>query len=348
MTPPHRLIDLHCDWLLQYVPDCNVFDPAFYPEIVGCAGRPEGAGYFGQVDGYLTGTSAAVIACFRRADDWTSQARPWTALAALIARIEAEFPGRVLIGPGEHTRWLDDTDGFCWALIGVEGFDPLVRTPADLDHLPGLFERGARLFQPVYGATSLLAGSSQPGDDRGLTDLGRSFLQVLADLGAPALGPRPILDLAHLNPRAMAEVLDWLKADAIRPTRLLPAYSHGAPWHLAFDSPRALAIQNLARLRTLGGTVGYSVGPPFFDSSDRLRGAIESTAALPYLGQPGFTGIAIGTDFLGVERALPSLGTSAEVVAWLHATFAPEAAALIDGNARSLIERAVGARCGPG
>jgi membrane dipeptidase len=91
------------------------------------------------------------------------------------------------------------------------------------------------------------------------------------------------------------------------------------------------------------------VAPPFFDSTDRLRAAIDSTAALPFLGVAGFDGIAIGTDFLGVERTLPGLETCEDVVAWLRASFPPgDAAALIDGNARSLIERALGVRSEPG
>jgi membrane dipeptidase len=343
MSRPPRLVDLHCDWLLQYVPDCTIFDPAKYPEIAACAGRPEGASYFGQVDGYLTGTSAAVMACFRREEDWTSQADPWSALGDLIARIEAEFAGRVLAGLDDHARWLDDPDGLCWAVVGVEGFDHLVRTPADLDRLPGLLERGVRLFQPVYDTSTLLGGSAVAGDDRGLSDLGRSFLQTLADLGSTS-GPRPIVDLAHLNPRTQSDVLAWLEADAGRRARLLPVYSHGALRHDAYVKPRALTFDNLARLRALGGTVGFSVAPPFFDSTDRLREAIETAAALPYLGQPGYSGIAIGTDFLGVSHTLPGLTHADEVVAWIGRTFAPDVGtALTEGNARTLLACAVGA-----
>ena len=54
---------------------------------------------------------------------------------------------------------------------------------ADLSRLPRLFEQGVRLFQPVYTVTSLLGGSSSPDDDRGLTDLGRSFLEALLAIG---------------------------------------------------------------------------------------------------------------------------------------------------------------------
>jgi membrane dipeptidase len=329
-----RLIDLHTDWLLQYAPETTVFDPALYP------GVPR---RLGQSEGYLEGTAAAVLSCYRVADDWVGQPDPWSALGALLARIEAEFSGRLLFGPADLARWRDDPDGLCWGVIGIEGFDSVVRGPGDLDRLPRLFDRGVRLFQPVYTADNLLAGSSAAGDDRGLTDLGRAFLQALFDLGPAASGPRPLLDLAHLNPSAAAEALEWFEADAARPLRVIPVYSHGALSHDGFCTPRAMTSENLRRLRAIGGVIGFSVGPPFYSDTEALRAGIAAAAAIPFRGRAGFEGIAIGTDFLGVDRVLQELGNAPAVVAWLAATFDPAtAAALIHGNARSLLERALG------
>lgn len=336
MSRPMRLVDLHTDWILQYAPETTVFDPALYP---GVPGR------LSQAEGYLQGTGIAVLSCYRKAEDWARQADPWGALGDLIARIEAEFCGRLLIGPDDLARCLDDAEGLCWGVIGVEGFDSLVREPADLERLPVLFERGVRVFQPSYLATGALAGSSAPGDDRGLTDLGRSFLEALADLGGESAGPRPLLDLAHLNPKAAAEVLAWFEADDDRPSRVIPVYSHGALRHEGFDSPRAITLENLGRLRELGGVIGFSVGPPFYTTADQLRAGIETAATLPIRGRAGFEGIAIGTDFLGVDQRLPGLGNVPDVVAWISASFDPAAAsAIVRGNAFALIERALGAR----
>ena len=97
-----RLIDLHVDWLLQYASESVVFDPSLY---AGAEGRLE------QIEGYLQTTRAAVLACFRRADDWSNQSDPWAALGQLITRIEAEFPGRLLIGPDDFDRWQDGPRG---------------------------------------------------------------------------------------------------------------------------------------------------------------------------------------------------------------------------------------------
>lgn len=331
---PPRLIDLHTDWILQYAQESTVFDPALYP---GVAGR------LGQSEGYLQGTWVAILSCFRKAKDWAGQADPWWALGELLARIEAEFSGRLLMGPEDLARCLDDPEGLCWGLIGIEGFDALVRGPEDLARLPQLFERGVRLFQPVYTSTNVLAGSSASRDDRGVTDLGRAFLQTLADLATESGGPRPVFDLAHLNPKAASEVLAWFEAEPARATQVIPVYSHGALWHEGFDNPRAITLDNLTRLRALGGVMGFSVSPPFFTAADQLKAALETTFSIPFLGRSGTDGVAIGTDFLGVDQTLPLLGNVGEVVAWLTATFDPTTAhALIQGNAWTLLRRVVG------
>jgi membrane dipeptidase len=328
-----RLIDLHTDWLLQYAPETTVFDPALYPRV------PQ---RLGQAEGYLQTTWAAVLACYRSEEDWASQRDPWAALGALITRIEAEFAGRLLIGPEDYTRWLDDRDGLAWGVIGVEGFDSLVRSPGDLQQLPRLFERGVRLFQPVYAATSMLAGSAVIGDERGLSALGMAFLDTLAALGDATRGRRPIVDLAHLNPRSAGDVLAWFEADAARAERLIPVYSHGALARAGYAKPRAITLENLARLRALGGVIGFGVSPPFYDTAESLRAGIEAAGALPFRGRAGYEGIAIGTDFLGVDRTAVGLRNAAEVVAWFESAFEPAVAlALVQGNAKRLLASAV-------
>lgn len=328
-----RLIDLHTDWLLQYAGETAVFNAAHYASV------PQ---RLGQAEGYLTATWAAIIACYRTADDWQAQRDPWLALGELITRIEAEFCGRLLIGPDDVRRWLEDEAGLCWGMIGVEGFDALIRSRSDLDRLHALFERGVRLFQALYTARNELGGSSVAGDERGLTELGFAFLETLASLGSGPL--HPMFDLAHLNPRSASDALAWFEADVHRATKVIPVYSHGALIHDGYAKPRAITLENLKRLRALGGVMGFSVGPPFYDSADALRASIETAAALPFQGRPGFEGIAIGTDFLGVDRTLSGLGNAHDVVTWLTKTFSAESAtALVQGNAKGLLSRVCGA-----
>ncbi len=336
-----RLIDMHCNWLGQYAPETTTFSSSPYTDI---------AERLKQLSGYMTATAAAKLSCARSAADWELQPDPWRALGELITRYEAEFAGRLLIGPAEFKRWQSEPpDGLTWGMLGVSGLDYLVRDQTDLKQLPGLFKRGVRVFQLVENAKSRLAGSAEPGDDRGLTDLGRACLSEIAALSSNVLGEegRPILDLAHLNPRSMLEVIDAVQEAALAGGLVL-IYSHGAVAHPGFDGPRALDLPNLARLRAAGGLVGLTPGPPFHQSAEELKSAIDQVAAIPFEGRLGYEGIAIGSDFVDLDGTVPDLGDASAIVEWVSRTFDDEAAGLLlEGNALRLLVNAVDAEAPP-
>ncbi len=332
-----RLIDLHCNWALQYAGETCHYDTAVYADL-----RTR----LDQVEGYLTGAGIAVLTCGRRVRDWARQPDAWKALGEMIARYEAEFSGRLLIGPDDVTRWnAEPREGIGWGILGIEGFDALVRQPSDLDRLPGLFRRGVRIFQLVETEASALGGASVPGDDRGLTELGRSFLDRLAGLSGASgpSGPCPVVDLADLNSRATGDVLAWFESDPQRLQRLLLLRSHGTieTPHRAFLT--GLSAENLERFRAMGGIVGLSPGLPFFDSAEAFRDGIEATAAVPFQGLAGYAGIGIGTDFLNLEQALPHIENVSRLTEWLAANFTPDVAArIIRDNACTLLVHAAG------
>ena len=264
----------------------------------------------------------------------------------MIARYEAEFSGRLLIGPDDVTRWnAEPPDGIGWGILGIEGFDVLVRAPDDLDRLPGLFRRGVRVFQLVETEASVLGGAAVPGDDRGLTELGRAFLDRLDGLSEASgpSGPCPAVDLADLNSRATDKVLDWFESDPTRLQRLILVRSHGT-----IEAPRrpvvtGLSAENLRRFCALGGVVGLSPGLPFFNSPEQFREGIEAIAAVPFRGLAGYMGIGIGTDFLNLEESLPHIENVLRLTEWLVANFTPDvAASLIHANARKHLIRAAG------
>jgi membrane dipeptidase len=332
---PPRLIDLHCNWLSQYAAEANLYEPS---DLGAMAERT------GRLDGYMSGAAAAVLVCARPAQDWARRNDPWRSLDELIVRYESEFAGRLLFGRGDVNRWLaEPADGLCWGMLGVAGFDWLIREPADLEHLAGLFERGVRVFQLVESGRSSLGGSADPGDDRGLTELGRSMLAELARLGGEgAERPRPIVDVAGLNPRSMAGVITIASEGALT-GRLLLMYSQGALQHEGFATPRALCRDNLVALRACGGVIGFTPGPPYHATPNELRAGFEAAASVPFEGRVGFEGIAVGCDFLGLEGTLPPLGNVSQLKKWITRRFGRETAAmLIAGNARRLLVQAAG------
>ena len=335
-----RLIDLHCNWLQQYATEATLYDPSFYAEVPDRLRR---------LEGYLLGTAAAVLACARKPEERARQEDAWRSLGTLLARYEAEFTGRLLCDAADVARWrAEPADGLCWGVLAVVGFDFLIREPRDLDRLPALFERGVRVFQLVDGLGGLLAGSHEPGDDRGLTELGRAFLARLAELAAGGeTGPRPILDLAHLNARSGADVLHWVENDLAGSGALLLVHSHGGwgHWgHVPPAEPGGSGTQRLERMRALGVVIGLTPCASSYSSPAKLHAAIETIAAIPFEGRAGYEGIALGTDLLGIDQPSVGLDDVGRIARWIGRTFdRPTAAALTAGNARRLLLRSVGA-----
>jgi membrane dipeptidase len=331
-----RLIDLHCDWLSQYAPETTGSDPTISAEV---------AGRLGRLDGYLLGVSAAILTCARTADDWARQADAWRCLGAMLTRYEAEFAGRLLVDAADVARWrAEPADGLAWGLLAVAGCDFLVREPRDLDRLPALLDRGVRAIQLVAGRASLLAGSDEPGDERGLTELGRGVLARLEEWprDRPS-GPRPIVDLAGLNERSVADVLQWWETNAAGRGHLPLVSSHGGRNPPSAAASAGLTPSNLGRFRALGGVIGLSPDAACYRSPVELKAVIEGLAQVPFEGRFGYEGIAIATDFLGIDQPVFGLANVRGMTRWIGRTFdRPTAASLIAGNGRRLLLRSAG------
>jgi membrane dipeptidase len=331
-----RLVDLHCDWSRQYATETTLYNGSLYPEI------PERVG---RLDGYLLGTSLAVLVCARKPRDWSGQPGAWSVLGLMIARYEAEFAGRLLRDAADVARWRSSpADGLCWGVVGVAGFDHLVREADDLDRLPALFESGVRVFQPVATEGGRLGGSTAPGDDRGLTDLGRAFLARIAELSqGDAAGPRPILDLAGMNATTMADTLRWYDEAQISPGKLPIATTHGTGSYQPLLDRSSRDTPILAEVRSRGGVIGLTPGLPGCETTDELKRLIDAIADLPFEGCSGYEGIAIGSDLLGVDRTATGLASARDITRRLGQEFDRQtAASIVAANARRLLLRSAG------
>lgn len=337
-----RLVDLHCDWLRQYATETTLYEGGLYSEIPGRVGR---------LDGYLLGTSLSVLACARKPEDWSSRPDPWDALGLMIARYEAEFAGRLLLDSSDVARWRSSpADGMCWGVLGVSGFDFLVRSADDLDRLPALFARGVRVWQPVAAGGGALGGANVPGDDRGLTDLGRAFLDRLAGLGSPGdAGPRPILDLAGMSVATTADTLRWYDGVPRGQAPLPIAVTHGTGTYVPFLDGSTPEARLVAEVRMRGGVIGLTPGLPGGETVDAMKTLIEAVAAVPVPGRSNFEGLAIGTDPLGIDRGVPGLASAREIARWLGRSFdRGTAAAIAARNTQRLLLRSVGVAPGNG
>lgn len=316
--------------MFQYVGETTQNEPADYPPI---------APRLGQISGYLNSVSAAIIPADRSAADWARQDDPWAALGLSIARVEAEFPGRILADREDWDRWRDDPDGLTWAVLGVGGCNVWIQQTGDLERLPGLVHRGVRLFRLISRPGGPMGGTGAEGDDRGLTSLGRDFCNALED----ALSDRGavLIDLAAMSRQCRNDVLAWLESDGSRGERVVPIAS---PVSIDPDQPGSLDLDGLRRIRAIGGIVGLGAGPPDHDTTEKLQAALERAAEVPFRGEPGPQGIGIATSFLGRDQTAPGLATAEAITRWLTATFGEErSSAWIRGNGEALIARICGA-----
>jgi membrane dipeptidase len=166
-------------------------------------------------------------------------------------------------------------------LITMEGVEPL---GADLDLLRVFYELGLRSVGLTHARRNMAGdggifaarGSSQ----HGLTDFGKAVVAECHRLGI-------LLDLAHLNPAGVDEVL----ADASGPLII----SHSTPREF-YDIERNSSADQIRAVGRLGGVVGANaalVGPRAEDTTlDRYADAIEYMVELA-----GPDGVGIGFDF---------------------------------------------------
>lgn len=261
-----RIIDLRVNWLLQYVGEITTFDPHDYPDI-----KPR----LGEVSGYLQDTLAAIIPCGRSSADWAKQTDPDQAISEIFTRVEAEFPGRILIGPDDYERFASEPHSLCWAILQLDDLDKLIKPTDATQQLSRWFDRGVRIFR--------------------LTDLAQ--LDLLAQLGS-VTGPKPAVDLGGLDPESVNHALNWFDADPSRRARLFPMISH-----LKFD----FHDFSIKRLRKLSGLVGLALGPSATEFCAQIEPLNEEVSGIAlssgYLGGEAVASTGLGT----VEEVIRSL-----------------------------------------
>jgi membrane dipeptidase len=309
------LVDLAVEWLLQYSGESTVIDSGSYP---GVGDR------LGQVEGYLSASALAVV--------WFGPAPgdrpdPWGEAGELLARIEAEFPGRLLTGPEDVDRFDQEPEGgLTWAVAGLRGVSAMLQSQPDSGRLARLVDRGVRAFR----LAGLVDHPPAPGEDLPLAIEDRRAIETIASAARSPM----MLDLAGLGPRASGEAIDAVEESK---GSLVPIVSLGG------SSGRTIAglrPEDFDRIKQLGGVVGLGVGRAFHRDADELADAIGAIA-----GRGGPDGVAIGTGFLGIEEPSGAIEDAPALLDWCAGRFDPETASrLCWANARQAIRRAIGGR----
>jgi len=177
------------------------------------------------------------------------------------------------------------------ALLSIEGAHAMEGDPANLRRL---FDAGYRMIGLTHFFDNEYAGSAHGVEKGGLTELGRQTIREMEELGI-------IVDLAHLSPTAVDEVLDL----ATRPLVVSHTGVRGT-----CDNRRNLSDEHIRRIANGGGIIGIG----FWEKAACGRAPAEIAKALAYVVRlVGADHAAFGSDFDGATTvgfdtsALPAL-----------------------------------------
>jgi membrane dipeptidase len=176
------------------------------------------------------------------------------------------------------------------AVMHLEGAEAI---DAELEALPGWYERGLRSLGPVWSRPNDFAHGvpfafpSSPDTGPGLTERGTALVAACAELGI-------LVDLSHLNEAGFWDVA------GLEPGPLVASHS-GA--HAICPASRNLTDRQLDAIGASGGLVGIVFATPFlrpdFADDPETPLALIGEHARYVADRIGITHVALGSDFDG-------------------------------------------------
>ena len=204
-------------------------------------------------------------------------------------------------------------DALVGGLMAAEGLHNL---EGDVDNLQRLFDAGYRMAGLTHFFDNRLAGSMHGIEKGGLTPFGRDIVTRMESLGM-------IVDLAHLSPAAVDEVLDMVTRPVV--------VSHGGVKALCPNN-RNLTDAQLRRIAETGGIIGIGYWPGAVCGLEpaRIAAAIRHVRDLV-----GIDYVALGSDYDGtVEVAFDTSRLALVTQALIDAEFSEsEIRQVLGGNA---------------
>ncbi len=196
-------------------------------------------------------------------------------------------------------------------LLAMEGLHPL---EGDLANLDAFYDAGYRMLGLTHFFDNEVAGSAHGLEKGGLTALGRQVVRRMEER-------RILVDLAHLSPQSIDEVLD-------RATRPVVVSHTGVQGTCA--GPRNLSDRHLQRIAENGGVIGigYWDGALCSAELDAIVRAIRYVA-----DRVGIAHVALGSDFDGTTHTVfDTTGLVLLTEALLEDGFSEEEVGLIMGG----------------
>ncbi len=172
-------------------------------------------------------------------------------------------------------------EGKVVAVMSIENGDAL---GADVAVLEEFYRQGVRMMGLTWNPSNALGDGTLGRQHGGLTDLGRSVLRRMEELGV-------VVDVSHLSEQSF-----W---EALRSTRgpIIASHSNAAVLHM---HPRNLTDEQLRAIAQRGGVVGVNFYAGFLGAAtlDRVLDHIDYLAKVM-----GVDHVALGSDYDGIPQA---------------------------------------------
>ncbi len=162
-------------------------------------------------------------------------------------------------------------------LLGLEGAHALEQ---DVDNLARFHASGVRMIGITHFFDNEYAGSAHGLERGGLTQLGRDLVRRMVDLGM-------MIDLAHLSPKAIDEVLAMIDVPTV--------VSHTGVKGTC-DNPRNLSDEHVRAIARGGGVIGIG----YWEMAVCGTAPRDIVAAMQHvIGLVGDDHVALGSDYDG-------------------------------------------------
>lgn len=241
------------------------------------------------------------------------QGRPiWSLRERTFAQIDRlkDAVRRSREGPGPELRLITSADDLrrlvadrragqrvIGAILGVEGGhwigDARIGAVTVQDDMRQLYERGVRVFAPTHRFDNSLSGASEGCERYGLTEPGRSALQLAEQFGMA-------VDLAHISPQGLREA-----AELLRKPFMISHTGIQAGCEAPCRPARNLSDEEVSLILREGGLIGVgywpeAIGPSIWRIADVMR---RIMGIADDLGLERSRNIALGSDYDGSVTA---------------------------------------------
>jgi membrane dipeptidase len=165
------------------------------------------------------------------------------------------------------------------AMIGLEGLSYIKENDGTID---ALYNFGARHASLTWNEENELATGVKGNPDRGLTNLGKTIIKRMEELGI-------IVDVSHANEKTFWDIA----SEASKP--IIASHSN---CKALCDHPRNLTDEQIKEIKNSGGVIGINAFPDFVNKDKKKRNIENLANHIDYIvGLAGIDHVGFGFDF---------------------------------------------------